>query len=76
MTLSFAVPYIRPGEYKAIFTVRDQNSSKSGEFEVPFTITEPVAGTGEAASQDPEAAGSAGIAAGSPAAGDGEQPQN
>jgi hypothetical protein len=75
MTLSFAVPYIRPGEYKAIFTVRDQNSSKSGEFEVPFTIAEPVAGSGEAASSDPETAGSGGVAAGSPAA-DGEQPQN
>ena len=27
-TLSFGVPYLRPGEYKAAFTVRDQNSDK------------------------------------------------
>jgi hypothetical protein len=74
MTLSFAVPYIRPGEYKAIFTVRDQNSSKSGEFEVPFTVAEPAAG--EAASPKAETAGSVGAVPGSPAAADGEQPQN
>jgi hypothetical protein len=76
MTLSFAVPYIRPGDYRAIFTVRDQNSSKSGEFEVPFTIAAPVAGSGEAAVPDAATAGSAGVAAGSPAAADGKQPQN
>jgi hypothetical protein len=76
MTLSFAVPYIRPGEYKAIFTVRDQNSSKSGKFEVPFTIVEPVAGSGEAASPEPATEASGGVAAGSPAKADGEQPQN
>ena len=44
MTLSFGVPFLRPGDYKAIFTVRDQNSDKSGTFEVPFTITLPTAG--------------------------------
>lgn len=43
MTLSFAVPFLRPGEYKAVFTVHDQNSTKSGEFEVPFTIELPTA---------------------------------
>ncbi len=46
MTLAFGVPYLRPGEYKAIFTVRDQNSEKTGSFEVPFTIAAP-AGEGE-----------------------------
>lgn len=42
-TLSFGVPYLRPGEYKAAFTVRDQNSDKTGTFEVPFTIGLPTA---------------------------------
>ena len=37
MTLSFGAPFLRPGEYKALFTVHDQNSDKSGTFEVPFT---------------------------------------
>ncbi len=44
MTLSFGVPFLRPGDYKAIFTVHDQNSDKSGTFEVPFAITLPTAG--------------------------------
>jgi len=48
MRLSFGVPYLRPGEYKAIYTVRDQNSDKSGSFEVPFSVGLP-AGAGEAA---------------------------
>jgi hypothetical protein len=43
MTLSFAVPYLRPGEYKAIVTVHDQNSSKSGSFEIAFNIGLPEA---------------------------------
>ncbi len=43
MALSFAVPYLRPGEYKATFTVHDQNSDKSGSFEVPFGISLPAA---------------------------------
>jgi hypothetical protein len=43
MLLSFGVPYLRPGEYKAIFTVRDQNSAKTGTFEVPFSIALPTA---------------------------------
>ncbi len=43
MTLSFGVPFLRPGDYKAIFTVHDQNSDKTGTFEVPFTIALPTA---------------------------------
>ena len=43
MTLTFGVPFLRPGEYKAVFTVRDQNSDKSGTFEVPFTLVLPTA---------------------------------
>jgi len=42
-TLSFGVPYLRPGEYKAAFTVHDQNSDKTGAFEVPFSIGLPTA---------------------------------
>jgi hypothetical protein len=43
MTLSFGVPYVRPGEYKAVFTLHDEHSSKSGTFEVPFEIAAPSA---------------------------------
>jgi hypothetical protein len=43
VTLSFGVPYLRPGEYKATFTVHDQNSDKTGTFEVPFAIGLPTA---------------------------------
>ena len=43
MILSFGVPFLRPGEYKAAFTVRDQNSDKTGTFEVPFTVALPTA---------------------------------
>jgi hypothetical protein len=43
MNLSFGVPYLRPGDYKAVFTVHDQNSNKSGTFEVPFAIALPTA---------------------------------
>ena len=42
MTLSFGVPFLRPGDYKAIFTVRDQNSDKTGTFEVPFKVALPT----------------------------------
>ena len=42
ITLSFAVPYLRPGEYKAIVTVHDQNSPKSGSFEIAFDIGLPT----------------------------------
>ncbi len=43
MTLTFTVPYLRPGDYKAVFTVHDQNSPKTGTFEVPFSIALPSA---------------------------------
>lgn len=61
LTLIVKAPYVRPGDYKALFTVRDGNSDKTGDFEVPFTIAAPVAegaapeasapATGEAAPQ-------------------------
>lgn len=41
MTLSFVVPYVRPGDYIARFTLRDQNSAKSGTFDVPFSVAVP-----------------------------------
>ena len=44
MTLSFAVSYLRPGEYKAIVTVHDQNSLKSGSFEIAFNSGRPAGG--------------------------------
>jgi hypothetical protein len=53
MTLSFAMPYLRPGDYEAVFTVRDKNSPKTGSFEVPFTVVAPVAGTAPAAEAQP-----------------------
>ncbi len=59
MMLSFVVPYVRPGDYVARFTIRDQNSDKTGSFEVPFTVAAPVA-------QGP-APGAAGTAAAAPA---------
>jgi hypothetical protein len=43
MALTFTVPFLRPGEYTAAFTVHDQNSDKTGRFEVPFTIALPTA---------------------------------
>lgn len=43
MNLSFGVPFVRPGEYTAVFTLHDQNSDKSGSFEIPFTIALPTA---------------------------------
>lgn len=43
MTLPFAVPYVRPGDYVAKFAMRDLNSDKTGNFEVPFTIAAPGA---------------------------------
>jgi hypothetical protein len=49
MTLSFGVPYLRPGDYKAVFTVRDQNSPKTGSFEVPFSVAAPDEGAGTTA---------------------------
>lgn len=43
MTFAFEVPYLRPGEYTATFTVHDANSDKSGSFEVPLTVALPSA---------------------------------
>jgi hypothetical protein len=45
MRLSFVVPYVRPGDYIARFTIRDENSDKSGSFDVPFTVAAPGAAT-------------------------------
>jgi hypothetical protein len=49
MTIGFVVPYIRPGDYIARFTVRDQNSAKTGSFDVPFTVGLPAAVDGSPA---------------------------
>ena len=38
VTLSFAVPHLAPGPYRAVFNVHDRNSEKSGEFAVPFRV--------------------------------------
>lgn len=38
VTLSFAVPQLAPGPYRAVFIVHDRNSKKSGEFAVPFRV--------------------------------------
>lgn len=78
MTLAFPVPYLRPGDYKAVFAVRDQNSSKTGDFEVPFSVAAPPA------ADAPPTAGSeaeppvTGVAGAGPAATDAEEenPQN
>ena len=43
MNLSFGVPFVRPGDYTAVFTLHDKNSDKSGTFEVPFTVALPTA---------------------------------
>lgn len=48
MTLSVVVPFIRPGEYKAVFTVDDQNSDKNATFDMPFTVVLPATGGGTA----------------------------
>ncbi len=42
MTLSYIVPFMRPGDYVAVFHVRDGNSEKTGSFEVPFTMLPPA----------------------------------
>jgi hypothetical protein len=56
MTIGFVVPYIRPGDYVARFTVRDQNSDKSGSFEVPFTVAPAAAADAPAADAGADAA--------------------
>ncbi len=43
IAFTFEVPFLRPGEYKATFTVRDRNSDKTGSFEIPFSIALPTA---------------------------------
>ena len=48
MTLSVPVPFIRPGDYTALFNVDDQNSDKTAEFEVPFTVVLPGSGAEDA----------------------------
>lgn len=63
MTISFVVPYVRPGEYTARFTVRDQNSQKSGTFDVPFTVAAPTSG-----SEAPAEPGASAAAPAAPAA--------
>ena len=42
MTLSYLVPFMRPGDYVAVFMVRDGHSDKTGSFEVPFTMLPPT----------------------------------
>ena len=42
MTLSYVVPFMRPGDYVGVFTVRDGHSEKTGSFEVPFTVLPPA----------------------------------
>ena len=43
MTLTFEVPFLRPGAYSAVFSVHDDNSDKTGNFAVPFQLALPVA---------------------------------
>jgi hypothetical protein len=38
VTFSFAVPELAPGPYRAVFTVRDRHSDKTGEIAVPFEV--------------------------------------
>jgi hypothetical protein len=38
IVLSFTMPELQAGNYRAVFTVRDRHSDKSGEFSVDFTI--------------------------------------
>ena len=48
MTLAFGVPYLRPGDYVGHFTVRDQNSDKTGTFDLPFTVAAPAPASADA----------------------------
>lgn len=59
LTVAFKVPALYPADYKAIFTVRDRNSDKSGTLEMPFTIAIPGAAQPAAAGSEPAPAGSA-----------------
>jgi hypothetical protein len=49
--LTLAAPYMRPGDYKAVFTLTDENSGKSGSFELPFTLTLPASEAASAPAQ-------------------------
>jgi ABC-type amino acid transport substrate-binding protein len=40
MLLSFTVPELRAGDYRAAFTVRDRHSDKAGRFALPFSVAE------------------------------------
>lgn len=40
VTLGFVVPELAPDEYRAVFTIRDRHSEKSGELSVPLHISE------------------------------------
>ena len=76
MTLAFPVPYLRPGDYKAVFTVRDQNSAKTADFEVAFAVAAPAA---EETAPTAGADQPTGVTAGAGAAGagaEGADPQN
>lgn len=39
LSLSFAMPDLKPGDYVGTFTVRDRHSQKSGSFDIPFSVT-------------------------------------
>ncbi|WP_026381330.1 hypothetical protein [Afifella pfennigii] len=49
LVLSYKMPELSPGTYTAEFTLRDDNSGKSGSFSVPFDIAAPEPEAGEAA---------------------------
>ena len=55
LTLTLQAPYLRPGDYRAIFNVRDRNSGKSGSFDLPFTLTLPASAGDPDAPDAPEA---------------------
>jgi hypothetical protein len=38
MAMRHPIPYLRPGKYAGVYTVRDLNSDKSASFEIPFTV--------------------------------------
>jgi hypothetical protein len=51
LTLKLVAPYIRPGDYTAIFTVSDENSGKSASFELPFELGPPASAAESAPQQ-------------------------
>jgi hypothetical protein len=68
LTLTLDAPYLRPGDYRAVFTVRDRNSPKTGSFEVPFTLTLPAAAGAPDAPDAPAPAGAGAAGNSDPAA--------